>query len=178
MNLEELKYPIGKFSMPEKTNKAMHQVWLNDLAILPGRLESETATLNDKQLDTPYRPGGWTTRQLVHHIADSHLNAFCRIKLTLTEDSPTIKPYEEGAWAAMSDYTSLPIDSSLNILRGLHPRMVYVLKNLSDEAFQKYYVHPEYGKTYSLEAVLGLYAWHSNHHLSHILALKKRMDWA
>ena len=177
MDLEKLKYPTGKFSMPSNPTDAMHQIWLNDLATLPGRLESVVVTLDDQQLGTPYRPDGWTVRQVVHHLADSHMNAFCRIKLTLTEDSPAIKPYEEGAWAEMSDYTSLPIDPSLNIIRGLHLRMVNVLKNISKTDFQKHYVHPEYGKTYTLEAVLALYAWHSNHHLAHITELKKRMGW-
>ena len=177
MNIEKLKYPIGKFSMPDHPLTSMHQEWLNDLATLPGRLESDVATMSEEQLDTPYRPEGWTCRQVVHHLADSHLNAFCRIKLTLTEKNPTIKPYHEGAWAEMSDYKNLPIGHSLEILRGLHVRMVHILKNLSSEELKKYYVHPEYGKTYTLETVMALYAWHCNHHLAHITELKKRMGW-
>ncbi len=177
MELEKLKYPIGRFSMPESPSEDMHRRWINDLAALPGRLESAVATMNDEQLDTPYRPEGWTSRQVVHHMADSHLNAFCRIKLTLTEESPTIKPYYEGAWAKMSDYTNLPISHSLEILRGLHVRMVHILKSLTQDDLKKYYVHPEYGKTYTLESVMALYAWHCNHHLAHITELKKRMGW-
>ena len=176
-DIESLKYPIGKFSMIENPTDANRQQWLNDLASLPGRLESMTATLNEMQLDTPYRPDGWTVRQVVHHLADSHLNAFCRIKLVLTEESPVIKPYHEGEWAKMKDYYELPIDHSIGILRGLHARMVFVLKNMTTSERAKFYVHPQYGKNYPLETVMALYAWHSNHHLAHIESLKKRNQW-
>lgn len=178
MNIEQLKYPIGHFTLPENPNDALRSEWLSDLATLPGRLESAISTLNDKQLDTPYRPDGWTTRQVVHHLADSHLNAFCRIKLTMTEDSPTIKPYHEGEWAKADDYHKMPVSSSINILRGLHERMVFVLKNMTAEERAKFYFHPEYdGRKYTMEEVMGLYAWHCNHHLAHINNLKKREGW-
>ena len=178
MDIEQLKYPIGKFSMPASPSESHREQWLTDMATLPGRLESAVITLNDEQLNTPYRPGGWTVRQVVNHLADSHLNAFCRIKLTLTEDSPTIKPYDEAKWANMFDYKALPISHSLDILRGLHPRMVFVLRNLSKEELAKHYFHPEYaGRAYTLETVMALYAWHCNHHLAHITSLKKRKGW-
>src|SRR5690606_20074411 len=120
---------------------------------------------------------GWTIRQVIHHLADSHLNAFCRIKLTLTEDSPTIKPYHEADWARMDDYIKMPVSHSIDILRGLHARMVFVLKNLSATEREKFYIHPEYGRTYTLETVMALYAWHCNHHLAHITSLMERKGW-
>ena len=178
MEIEQLKYPIGKFTIPDNPTDAIRSQWLNNLATLPGRLETTVATLNDAQMDTPYRPDGWTVRQVVHHLADSHMNAFCRIKFTLTEESPTIKPYHEADWAAMDDYKMLPVIHSIALLRGLHVRMVFILKNMTAADRKKFYVHPEYGKTYTLETVMTLYAWHSNHHLAHITSLKKRMDWA
>lgn len=177
MELEKLKYPIGPFNLPENILEADRLNWAKTLVALPGILESVIAPLNKDQMNTPYRPGGWTVRQVIHHLADSHMNAFCRIKLTLTEDSPTIKPYDEAAWAEMSDYTNVPIAASLDILRGLHKRMAHVLKNLSMDERTKYYVHPEYGSQYTLDHVLGLYAWHCNHHLAHITQLIKRNQW-
>ena len=166
--MEKLKYPIGKMQMPAVVDEKQRQTWINEIETLPERLEAAVANLTDEQLDTPYRPGGWTVRQLVHHIADSHQNAFCRLKLTLTEDSPTIKPYDEAAWAEMPDYLDLPISSSLSILRGLHVRFAFVFKNMSEADFKKYYVHPEYGEKFEMEKMLCLYAWHGNHHLAHI----------
>ena len=178
MNIEKLKYPIGKCNFIENASEETWQSWIHDLATLPGRLESALITLNKEQINTPYRPEGWTVKQVVHHMADSHMHAYCRIKLSLTEDSPTIKPYNESAWAKMEDYQYLPISLSLDILRGLHPRMVYLFKHMTDVERKKTYVHPEYGNKYTMESVLALYAWHSNHHLAHITALKERNDWA
>ena len=178
MNIEQLKYPIGKFTLPNNPTNKLRSQWLADLATLPGRLESAVSTLSDEQLDTQYRPDGWAIRQVVHHLADSHLNAFCRIKLTLTEDSPTIKPYDEATWAKMDDNSKMPIHSSLSILRGLHERMVFVLKNMTTEDRAKFYFHPEYdGRKYPLEEVMALYAWHSSHHLAHINNLKEKKGW-
>ncbi len=177
MDIEKLKYPVGKFQMPKEMTPALRQNYLDDLATLPEKLEATISSLNDSQLDTPYRPGGWTVRQVVHHFADSHINAFCRIKLVLTEESPTIKPYHEGLWAEMSDYASMPVSQSISILHGLHKRMVHILSNLNEAELEKYYVHPEYGKTFTLDTVIALYGWHCNHHLAHISELKKRNYW-
>ncbi len=177
MDLEKLRYPIGKFKMPTEMTSAIRSQYMNDLATLAGKLEAATSSLTNEQLDTQYRPNGWTIRQVVHHFADSHINAFCRIKMVLTEESPTIKPYHEGLWADMSEEQTLPISASIDIIRGLHIRMVNVLSNLSEAELQKFYTHPEYNKTFTLDTVIALYGWHCNHHLAHITELKKRMGW-
>lgn len=177
MDLEKLKYPIGRYQKITDFTSENRKAWIHDLTILPGNLEATVASLSEKQLDTPYRPDGWTVRQVVHHVADSHLNAFIRIKLVMTEGNTTIRPYKEALWAAMGDYTDLPISHSLNILRGLHPRMVHVFQNMTEDDFKKSYIHPEYGQTYLLDSVLALYSWHGRHHLAHITELKKREGW-
>jgi len=165
--MENLKYPIGRFTAPESVTPAMRQAWINTIATLPQRLESALAGITELQLDTPYRPDGWTVRQVVHHVADSHINAYCRLHLALTEDAPTIKPYDEGAWAKLPD-SNLPIVHSLEILRWLHFRWVYLLRNMSEADFQRTYVHPQYGKVYSMDTMTALYAWHGEHHLGHV----------
>lgn len=165
--MEHLQYPIGKFTAPEHVTDEMRQAWIEAIAALPSRLEAALEGITDAQLDTPYRPEGWTVRQVVHHLADSHINAYCRLHLALTEDAPTIKPYNEGDWAKLSDST-LPIEHSLDILRGVHFRWVHLLRNMSDGDFQRTYVHPQYGKVYSMDTMSALYAWHGQHHLGHV----------
>jgi hypothetical protein len=176
-DLEYLRYPIGRFIPPPAaallSDRAAH---IETLRLLPEQLKEAVIGLNDKQLDTPYREGGWTVRQLVHHIADSHANSYVRCKLALTEDWPTIKPYDEAAWANLADSRQLPVDVSLALVGGLHQRWVTLFKSLSKSDFEKGYVHPESGRQ-NLSHVLALYAWHSRHHLAHIANLRKTQNW-
>ncbi|MCC6725742.1 MAG: putative metal-dependent hydrolase [Saprospiraceae bacterium] len=165
--MEHLKYPIGKFAMPESVTPEMRAAWIEKIAALPQQLEAALAGISEAQLDTPYRPDGWTIRQVVHHLADSHINAYCRLHLSLTEDAPTIKPYSEGLWAQLAD-SQLPVESSLQILRGVHHRWVHLLRSMKEEDFARTYIHPAYGKVYSMDTMTGLYAWHGEHHIGHV----------
>jgi uncharacterized damage-inducible protein DinB len=149
---------------------------LNSLRLLPERLRAAVAGLDTAQLDTPYRQGGWTIRQVVHHVADSHANAYIRCKLALTEDWPTIKPYDEAAWANLADTRSLPVEISLSLIEALHVRWVALLESLSEEDFQKGYNHPALGRQ-NLATALALYEWHSRHHTAHITSLRTRQGW-
>ncbi|MGV3599050.1 MAG: YfiT family bacillithiol transferase [Bacteroidota bacterium] len=176
MDIEQLKYPIGKYTPPEIITPAHLAEWIATIASLPKLLADAVEGLTDVQLDTPYRPDGWTVRQVVHHLADSHMNAFIRFKLTVTEDNPTIKPYFEERWAQLADST-MPVDVSLELLKSLHARWVILLQSLSSVEFERTYFHPQYQYTVPLARVTGLYAWHSNHHLRHITALKERNNW-
>jgi hypothetical protein len=175
-DLDELSYPIGRFSPPAASLHGIRAAHIETLRQLSERLCAVTAGLNDIQLDTPYREGGWTARQVVHHVADSHANAYIRFKLALTEDWPTIKPYDQAAWANLVDSRELPIGVSLAIIEGLHRRWVVLLESLSDEDFQKGYNHPENGRQ-NLATVLALYAWHARHHTAHIAGLRARKGW-
>lgn len=170
---QDLRFPIGKFdpaAYPSRTEN------INMIASLPALLRSAVDGLTEDQLDTPYRPEGWTLRQTVHHIADSHINSLCRFKLALTEDeSPTIKPYMEDRWAELAD-SKLPVDVSLAIIDGVHTRWVELLKNMTDEDYEREFVHPETG-SWKLEQVVGLYAWHSRHHAAHITSTRERNGW-
>ena len=167
-DLQHLQYPIGKFIMPDETNFKLIKSWINELEEFPGRLISLTSNLTSDQLETTYRPGGWTVRQVVHHIADSHLNAYTRFKLTLTEDKPLIRPYFEDRWAELSDGKTGDLQLSLPLIAALHHRLVSLLKALDYGAFSREYIHPETGQTYTLAYLAGTYAWHGNHHLAHI----------
>jgi uncharacterized damage-inducible protein DinB len=173
---EQLQYPIGRFQKPQSTAAEQRTVWIEDLDRLPAQLRAATANLSEQQLDTPYRSGGWTVRQLIHHIADSHINSYVRFRLALTEQMPVIKPYDEKAWAELSDARTAPIGISLSILENVHARLVTLLRSMTDEDFMRKYRHPEMGES-SLGAVLALYAWHSRHHLAHIQNLKQRSGW-
>ena len=173
--LEDLRYPIGRFVPHATSDPAVRAGQISILRLLPSTLQTAVDGLSRSQLDTPYREGGWTVRQLVHHIADSHANAYVRTKLALTEDWPTIKPYDEAAWARLAD-SRLPIDSSLAMLGALHERWVALLESLSDADFERGYNHPENGRQ-NLETVLGIYAWHSRHHTAHITNLRARQNW-
>jgi hypothetical protein len=173
--LDDLRYPIGRFRPPASSDPAVRADQLSALRLLPSALQTAVNGLTHAQLDTPYREGGWTVRQLVHHIADSHANAYCRTKLALTEDWPTIKPYDEAAWARLAD-SRLPIDSSLAMIAAMHERWVALLESLSDADFERGYVHPENGRQ-NLATVLAIYAWHSRHHTAHITNLRARQNW-
>ena len=172
-----LKYPIGKFEKPVEITPEILEKWIGEIEEFPIKLQAEIDGLNEEQLDTVYRPGGWTLRQVVHHCADSHLNAFMRLKLTLTEDIPTIKPYEEALWAELPDGKLISPSVSIGILTGIHIRWVYLVRSISKENFNRKYIHPADGQSVSLQEFLGMYAWHGNHHLAHIQNLKKRMNW-
>ncbi len=174
--LDALRFPIGKFVKPELVTAAQITECNSRIEFFPARLKKEVLTLSDEQLDTQYRPEGWTIRQVVHHCADSHMNAIVRFKLTLTEDGTTIKPYQENLFAELPDY-KLPIDSALKILDGVHLRLGVLIRAMKPEDFNRHYVHPEYGTTYRLDQATMLYAWHCDHHLAHITTLKTRNGW-
>lgn len=169
------RYPVGPSPLPESVETAKIPSYIATLAALPENLRSAVYGLTDAQLDTPYRDGGWTVRQLVHHIADSHINAYVRTKLAVTEDWPTIKPYDEKLWAELAD-SVLPVDVSLDILDQLHRRWVALFKSLSPEGWERGYLHPELGRTTLLQA-LAHYDWHSRHHVAHITELRKSKGW-
>jgi uncharacterized damage-inducible protein DinB len=178
--LHDPRYPIGHFSRPASSMAGIRAAHIQTLQLLPKRLTDAVACLDDHQLDTPYREGGWTLRQVVHHVADSHVNAYVRMKLALTEDWPTIKPYDESAWADLSDARWLPVDVSLSMIAALHARWVSLLESLTDEDFHKGYVHPamqENEGRQTLAQVLALYDWHSRHHVAHITNLRSQMGW-
>jgi DinB superfamily len=176
MQMENLSFPIGKYEPKPFSEKQLRE-WIDDIKFLPQNLESAVNNLDEAQLNTAYRPGGWTVKQLVHHIADSHMNAYIRFKLGLTEDNPTIKPYEEKLWAEMNDSKVIPINVSLTILHAVHLRWMEVLKAIKPNEWDRTVVHPEHGRQMSLWFLLGMYAWHSRHHTAHITALKERMKW-
>lgn len=196
------RYPIGKFAPPENITPDQREIWIAEIAALPENFRAALDGLNDDQLDTPYREGGWTLRQVAHHVPDSHLNAFIRFKWALTEDMPTIKAYDESLWADLPDVENTPVETSLHLLEALHQRWVVLLKNLKEENWQRAYLHPEFlpenfamsdkaaldiekmkaagplpPYIFLLEKVLGLYAWHGKHHTAHITALRDRLGW-
>ena len=175
--MEDLKFPVGHYIAPKEFTKEILTTAISVIEQFPGKLKKEVLSLTDEELDTPYRPEGWTVRQVVHHCADSHMNAFIRIKLALTENNPTIKPYMQALWADLADTKNLAIQPSLQILEGVHLRWAFVLKSLSNQDFNRTFVHPEKGKKLSLHESTGSYAWHCNHHLVHITELKKRKNW-
>lgn len=170
------RYPIGKYQ-PQPFSEAQKQTWLADIQFLPEEVERAIQNLDAAQLQTPYREGGWTVQQLVHHIADSHMNAYVRFKLGLTEDNPVIKPYDENAWATLADVETVPINVSITALHAIHVRLHAALKGLSDEQWQRTIVHPEHGRQMSLWLLLGLYAWHGHHHTAHITQLRENKGW-
>lgn len=173
--IEDLRFPIGKFDKSAPVSAYQRTANIAAIRDLPAAVESAVAGLSDEQLDTEYRPGGWTVRQTVHHIADSHLNSFCRFKLAMTEDVPTIRPYEEARWAELAD-SRLAIDSSLAIIGGVHHRLQTLLAAMSDEDFARRLMHPESGE-FTIDGLLALYAWHGAHHVAHITRLRERNGW-
>jgi len=174
-DLFDLRYPIGRFVPLGSSTAASRLIHIQTLRLLPEHLLAAVSGLTEAQLDTAYRPDGWTVRQVVHHVADSHANSYVRFKLALTEDWPTIKPYDEAAWAGLAD-SRLPVEVSLTWIEALHERWVVLLESMSEEDFQKGFVHPERGRQ-ELETTLALYDWHSRHHLAHITGLRGRMGW-
>jgi uncharacterized damage-inducible protein DinB len=175
--MEKIKYPIGRYRVDKTIAPRDVAKWIDEIEELPGKLRAEVSDLDEEQLDTPYREGGWTVRQLVHHLPDSHLNAYTRFKLALTEDKPTIKPYREDQWAELPD-SSLPIEVSLKMLEAIHERWVYLLKSLNEEQLSRELIHPESDSgNVVLKSMIGNYAWHGKHHLAHIINLKEKKNW-
>ena len=178
-DLEKLRYPVGKYIKPENITSKHIEEWISVIELFPARLREVMKDQGETELNWRYRPGGWTIQQVVHHCADSHLNALVRFKLALTEDLPTIKPYLEAKWAELPDVSDADVSDSIHILEGLHPRWTKLLKSLGADDLKKEYFHPERNRNVSLEETVGLYAWHCNHHLAHIkqaLKYKGRFD--
>ena len=173
---DDLRYPMGKY-LPQPFSHEQKEKWLLDIKFLPEELELSIQNLDVHQLHTPYREGGWTVQQLVHHVADSHANAYIRFKLGLTENNPAIKPYEEKDWAKLNDVEALPINVSLTLLHALHQRWVAAIKDLSEDQWERTVYHPEHKINMSLWYLLGMYAWHGKHHVKHINALRERRGW-
>lgn len=176
MYLEKLKYPIGKYQLEEKINKTSIENWIKEIESLPQKLSDAVKSLSADQLQTPYRPDGWTIQQVIHHIADSHMNAYLRFKLALTENKPMVKPYDEKLWAELPDSKLVDINVSLDLIKSLHKRWTILLRQLSEEELKKEFLHPESGMK-NLKETICNYAWHGNHHLAHITSLKQRMNW-
>lgn len=175
--LEEKKYPLGNFIAPEVITDTDIDDYIRILKDFPAKIKNMVEEWNDEQLDTPYREGGWTVRQLINHLSDSHMNSYIRFKLALTEDNPTIKPYDEAAWAELQDSFTIDIKPALQILKGLHKRWVYELQSLTNKEFESTFHHPEQGRNITLRESIAFYAWHCNHHFAHIENLKKEKGW-
>ena len=175
--MEKLQYPIGYFECPQTITKEHITSWIETLETLPQRLENLVENLSAEQLETPYRPEGWTVRQLIHHIADSHHHSYTRFKWALTEDKPLIKAYEEKGWSKLFDARTAPIQLSLSYITALHAKLVYLLKGLSTDDLKKCYLHPEGNIAVTVEENIGKYAWHSKHHYAHIERLLQREGW-
>ncbi|QLG46265.1 YfiT family bacillithiol transferase [Costertonia aggregata] len=176
-SMESLQYPIGRFKRPGAITDVQVKDWIAMLEDLPERLERLVKNLNAEQLDTAYRPGGWTVRQVIHHIADSHHHSYTRFKWALTEDKPVIKAYREKNWSDLFDAKTAPIQLSLNYLKVLHAKLVYLLKGLSKSDMKLFYIHPEDNSMVALEENIAKYAWHGSHHYAHIEGLLKRQGW-
>ena len=173
---QDLRFPTGKFHRPAELDAVGRANSIEIIAATPARLRAAVSGLSDEQIETPYRPGGWTVRQVVHHVPDSHLNAYIRFKLALTEDVPTIKPYDEAQWAELPDVAAVPIETSLTLLDAVHERWLAILRAMKPSDFARELVHPESGRQ-RLDQVLALYAWHGPHHTGHVTSLRQRMGW-
>ena len=176
-SLEALRYPVGRKTTTLDPSASQRREWIEEIALLPERLTKVVLPMSDEQLDTPYRPGGWTVRQVVHHVPDSHANGYVRFCLALTEDNPTIRPYEEQLWAELPFSRRGPIAPSLAFLAGVHARWVPVLEAAGEAELKRPWTHPAEGITYRAGDILELYAWHSRHHLAHVTRLVERMGW-
>ncbi|MGH7624743.1 MAG: YfiT family bacillithiol transferase [Gemmatimonadaceae bacterium] len=170
-------FPIGRYNEPATVTPAQRTAWMDDVAGTPAAMRAALSGLSPAQLDTPYRDGGWTLRQVVHHVPDSHMNAYMRFKLALTEDVPVIKPYDQAGWAELPDSAATPIEISLTLLEALHARWVRLMRAMSPMDFARSFRHPEHDRIFTLESTLGLYAWHGRHHVAHITALRERNGW-
>jgi hypothetical protein len=170
------RYPIGKYT-PQPYSEKLKEQWIADIKFLPNAIENAVYNLDEEQLQTPYRQDGWTVHQLVHHVADSHMNAYIRFKQGISEDNPTIKPYDEKVWANFADVKNLPVNISVTLLYALHQRWYEFLISFTDKDWERTLFHPQYQKQFTLWHYLGLYAWHGRHHVAHITGLKQRMDW-
>jgi len=175
--MEDLQYPVGRFPRPDAYTAEERRAAIESVAAAPARFRAAVAGLTDAQLDTPYRPGGWTVRQVVHHVPDSHANAFIRLKLALTEDNPTIKPYDQEAWSKLEDARSTPIETSLTLLDAIHDRWLRVLRAMSPSEFSRTLYHPENGSM-NLDQLLAMYEWHGRHHTAHVANLRARSGWS
>ena len=175
--IEALRYPVGPFEEDHQPTRAKHKSWIDRIAALPHEVCALVQNLTNAQLDTRYRPGGWTVRQVVHHLPDSHMNAYLRTKLALTEDGPTIKPYNQVAWAELPDGSAAPIEMSLGLLEALHARWVYLLRELDEPTLRRTLHHPEDG-IMTISRIIQGYAWHGRHHLAHLSTLRDRMGWS
>jgi hypothetical protein len=175
--MTDLRYPIGKFSFEGEVTDVQRRQRIEEIANAPAAFRAAVAGLTTDQMETPYRPGGWTVRQVVHHVPDSHLHAYARFKLALTEDEPTIKPYDEARWAELSDTRTVSPNVSLALLEALHERWVALLRTMTAAEYRRTFHHPEYGRALTLAEALALYAWHGRHHIAHITSLRERQGW-
>jgi hypothetical protein len=173
---EHLRYPIGRDRAPAALSDAERTAFIHDIAGAPAALREAVAGLDEAQLDTPYRPGGWTVRQVVHHVPDSHMNAYIRLKLALTEDRPTVKPYDEARWAELADVRRARLETSLTLLETVHERWVLVWKSLGPDDWNRTLLHPARGTT-TIDELLASYAWHGRHHVAHVTSLRQREGW-
>ncbi len=172
----DVRYPVGKFELPKEVTPALRKAAIEELAATPAKVRAAVAGLNERQLDTPYRDGGWTVRQVVHHLVDSHMNAYIRLRFALTENQPTIKPYDENIWANLEDARSAPVQVSLKLLEPLHERWARLLRSLKTEEYARTLVHPDHGVK-NVDWLLFLYTWHGRHHTAHITELRKQKGW-
>jgi uncharacterized damage-inducible protein DinB len=173
----DLKYPVGKFDFDAPIAEADHARLIDEIAATPAALRAAVTGLSRDQLETRYRPGGWTMKQVVHHVPDSHMNAYSRFKLALTEDEPTIKPYDEAKWAELPDSQEVAPEVSLRLVEAIHERWVPLLRSMDSADFRRGFRHPDHGRVLTLQQVLGLYAWHGRHHVAHITTLRDREGW-
>jgi uncharacterized damage-inducible protein DinB len=171
------RYPIGPFQSRDVLSADERAAMLEDIAATPARMRAAVAGLSDEQLDTPYREGGWTLRQVVHHVPDSHLNAYCRLKLALTEEQPTIRPYDESLWAKLDDARVTPVEVSLTLLESLHSRWMDIFRSMKPDDFRRTFRHPEHEGTQTLDWLVAMYAWHGRHHTGHVTSTRQRMGW-
>jgi len=173
----DLKYPVGKFDFDAPIAEADHARLIDEIAATPAALRAAVTGLSRDQLETRYRAGGWTVKQVVHHVPDSHMNAYSRFKLALTEDEPTIKPYDEAKWAELPDSQKVAAEVSLRLVEAIHERWVPLLRSMDSADFRRGFRHPDHGRVLTLQQVLGLYAWHGRHHVAHITTLRGREGW-
>lgn len=173
----DLRFPVGRYEPPEVITAEQRCAWINEIADGPALFRAAVSGLTDEQLETPYRPGGWTIRQVIHHVPDSHMNSYVRLRLALTEDDPTVKPYQEDRWAELPDAKTMPVEISLQLLEALHARWVTLLEAMTPEQYARTFEHPGLKRKVTLDWNLGLYAWHTRHHAAHITRLRERMGW-